>query len=464
MADGESIPVERHDIASELATLGGIMLDNSAMAIVATITAASDYSPAHCTIFESMLALWDASEEIGVITVSESLRKRGLLNAIGGLQYLGSLQDFGVTGSKSVERVAEIVRSHATVRTAQRHALELLHAASDPSADAASLTQLALTNSKRLAERATQSHSATYYDCATEYLNEYESRVSSGATYSGIATGLDELDELTGGLLPTELIVIAADTGQGKSSLALCVCLNVARATQRAVMLFSLEMQRKEVGGRGLSIDAGVDLTRFRTMRATVEDTQKFSIAARDARSVPLWINHDPRITLDKVFAECSIKAQRGGLALVVLDYIQLLALAVKRSGGKVSEYDAITDVSRELKLLAMELQVPVIALSQFNRAYSRRAQDDTQAKPGLADLKGSSAIGQDANMVLLMTMEKGATDANIYLAKHRSGKMGEAVLAFDPTRTRFYNRVTTRESAPPPDASWHDTESSNDF
>jgi replicative DNA helicase len=292
---------------------------------------------------------------------------------------------------------------------------------------------------RKLSERFVSSRTQTYGDAVSAFLDDYHRRAEAGATSAGVKTGFKDLDDLIGGLCDGEFVVIAADTGQGKSALALNLALNVARDTQKHVFFVSLEMLGREIGGRGLCLDAGVNMAAFRSMSLSPAEWDKVNHTSGIVHDTPLLINDEVRLTLPRLRAEALVLKQRHDIALVVVDYLQLLALMVKRGAGNdMGDPEAIAETSRELKLLAMELERPVIALSQFNRAASRRVEQDAEAQYTVADLKGSSAIGQDANTVLLMRANKEERLAEIAVAKHRSSRTGVVKLRFIPELTKF--------------------------
>jgi replicative DNA helicase len=437
----------RRDEAAETAVLGDLFLQPATVPVVArTLTPEHFGDPRHATIYWALLEVWRSGDQLGLTTVTEFLRNNNRLNTIGGPQYLSELHDIALGGTVDAERNAEIVLDEAIARTVALGLQELLVAAVQGRAGR-ELLELFAQKARQIAERFSPSQSQSYAAATDQFLSEYVSRAESGNTLAGIPTGFPELDELMGGLCEGEFIILAADTGSGKSALALNLSLNVARHTGAKVLFVSLEMKGKEVAGRGLCLDAGVNMNAFRTMSVSDADWSRINAATARAATTPLLINDDVRVTLARLRAEALLLRQQRDLSMVVVDYVQLLVDAVRRANKGISEVEAVGMITRELKLLAMELGVPVLALSQFNKGGTQRVERSPGAKHSATDLKGNSSIGQDANTILLLKADKEARTAEINVVKHRSARTGAVTLRFIPELTKF---ESMRESAAP--------------
>lgn len=444
-ADAPDARATRIDEHAERATLGELLLDARAMPAVAALLEPADFADLkRGQVFAATLAVWKRGVPVGATTVADELVAEHRWQLLDAHRFLTALSDEAVGSTVGAEANAAIVHNEAVARSAIAAAYAVLHAATREHARADALVELLGEQTRTVSGRLVRSAAKSYGEFADQFLSEYLERAESGAAYAGVPFGWPSLDELTGSMLPGELIVVAADTGHGKSALALATALNVALLAPAKgggpVLMYSLEMKGKEIAGRGISQTARVDLSKFRRLSATTEDLTHLSRVAGAAVEVPLYINDSTRITLEKIRAEAMVLRNRfGRLALLVVDYCQLLAKALKRANPKIAEHEAINDVSSELKMLAGEVDCPIILLSQYNRGFAQRTLKEKDAKASVHDLKGSSGIGQDGNTVLLMTTDNDAGFADITAAKQRGDVKGKSVrLKWYPTQTRF--------------------------
>jgi len=428
-----------HDLLAEQSSLGGMMLSSDAAADVIEILHGDDfYIPKHEVIFDAILALYSRGEPTDVITVSDELLKKGDIARAGGPEYLHSLTSTVPTAANA-GYYAEIVAEKAMLR-------RLVDAGTR-------ITQMGYNGEGEALDLVNQAQAQIYsVNSSTDHedyipltyaigtaLEDIEAARHHDGTITGVPTGFTELDEVTNGLHPGQMIIVAARPALGKSTLALDFARSAAIEHGQPTILFSLEMGRSEIAMRLLSAEASVPLQNMR--KGTVDQRDWTNIAATRGRinDAPLYIDDSPNMTLVEIRAKCRRLKQRVGLKLVIIDYLQLMT-----SGKRVeSRQQEVSEFSRALKLLAKELQVPVVALSQLNRGPEQRADK----LPALSDLRESGSIEQDADVVILLHRESAyekdnprAGEADLILAKHRNGPTRTITCAFQGHFSRFAN------------------------
>lgn len=448
MADGAPAererPTPRHDLAAERAVLGAVLLDNACLAAVAAVVGARDfYLPAHAVIFETMLAMARRGEVVDVLTLAAALRGIDRLNTVGGSQYIGELTDT-IPTIAHVEDYARIVRDDAAVRRVARAAEGILHRADQHDRPADAILDFATAEMTKAAQRAQQRAVTTIGEGITEVFERLEQAGASGRRVMGLETGLRDLDALIAGLGSGQLILVAARPAMGKSSAALAWAHHVARAVRaqrKAVLFFSLEMPRQELSTRLLCAEARVDQSRVRSGLLTHDDMTAMTGAASALYELPLLIDDAGGCSLLDVAARARDVKLRQGLALIVIDYLQLM----KASRAMDSREREVSEISRGLKELAKELDVPIVALSQLNRGPEARSSKDK--RPQLSDLRESGALEQDADVVIFIyrdevynrqTEDRGI--AEFIVAKQRNGPA-------DTVRARFVGALTKFEN-----------------
>ncbi|HBU41727.1 MAG TPA: replicative DNA helicase, partial [Microbacterium sp.] len=380
-----------HDILAEQSALGGMLLSKDAVAdVIETLRGADFYIPKHELIFEAILTLYSHGEPTDVITVTDELIKTGELQRAGGADYLHTLTSIVPTAANAAY-YASIVAERALLRRlveAGTRIVQMGYAGQGEAVD--------LVNSAQA-----EIYSVTGAEAAEDYvpletavdaaLEEIEAARGRDGKMTGIPTGFSGLDQLTNGLHPGQMIIIAARPAMGKSTLALDFARAAAIKNNMPTIFFSLEMGRSEIAMRLMSAEGAVPLQNMR--KGTLDSRDWTTIAATRGRinEAPLYIDDSPNMTLVEIRAKCRRLKQRAGLKMVVIDYLQLMT-----SGKRVeSRQQEVSEFSRALKLLAKELGVPVIALSQLNRGPEQRADK----KPALSDLRESGSIEQDADM-----------------------------------------------------------------
>lgn len=438
--EGQSAGHERtppHDLLAEQSTLGGMMLSKDAVAdVVETIRSKDFYVPKHGIIFDAILNLYSHGEPVDVISVTDELIKTGDLQRAGGADYLHTLTGTVPTAANA-GYYAEIVAERALLRRLVEAGTRIVQMGYEGTGEAVELVNNAQAEVYGVTGSVESEDYVGLSLALGEAVNEIEAAGHNGGTMTGVPSGFADLDNITNGLHPGQLVIIAARPAMGKSTLALDIARSAAIHHNKATLFFSLEMGKAEIAMRLLSAEASVPLTKMR--KGSIESQDWTTIAGVRGRinDAPLYIDDSPNMTLVEIRAKCRRLKQRVGLELVVIDYLQLMT-----SGKKVeSRQQEVSEFSRALKLLAKELQVPVIALAQLNRGPEQRADK----KPQLSDLRESGSIEQDADVVVLLHREAAyetdsprAGEADLILAKHRNGPTDTVTVAFHGHFSRF--------------------------
>ncbi len=434
--------VPPHDLDAERAVLGGILLDNSAMATVeSTVTAADFYHPAHGVIYEAIQAISARREPVDIVTLAAELRARERLNTVGGAQYLGELTDT-IPTIAHIESHARIVADQAGVRKMIEVAHEIVARGYGDHGTADEFLDSAAAKVFEVAQKRSKSTLVPIEQVILEAFERIENTLVRGARISGTETGFRDLDTLTSGMHGGQLIIIAARPAMGKTSFVLNITSAAAETSKKPVLLFSLEMPRIELANRLMCADARIDQSRLRSNLLTQDDVTALTASANKLHSLPIYIDDSGDLTLLELRAKARrIKSERD-MSLIIIDYLQLMKASRERMDSRERE---ISEISRGLKGLAKELDVPIIALSQLNRGCETRPGKDK--RPMLADLRESGAIEQDADVVMFIyrdevynrdTEDKGI--AEIIIAKQRNGPTDTIRLRFVRELTKFEN------------------------
>ncbi|UOE46155.1 replicative DNA helicase [Agromyces larvae] len=435
---GERTPP--HDLLAEQSALGGMMLSKDAVAdVIETIRGVDFYVPKHETIFNAILSLYSHGEPTDVIAVTDELTKTGELQRAGGVEYLHTLTSLVPTAANA-GFYANIVAERALLRRLVEAGTRIVQMGY---AGEGEVTEL-VNNAQAEIYGVTGSVESEDYVPLNEALGlaveEMEAAQHSDGSV-GVPTGFRDLDDLTNGFHPGQMIIVAARPAMGKSTLALDFARSAAIGHQLPTIFFSLEMGKAEIAMRLLSAEASVPLQKVRKGDLHNEDWTTIARVRSNISSAPLYLDDSPNMTLVEIRAKCRRLKQRVGLKMVVIDYLQLMT-----SGKKVeSRQQEVAEFSRALKLLAKELQVPVIALSQLNRGPEQRADK----RPALSDLRESGSIEQDADMVILLHRESvyerdspRQGEADLIVAKHRNGPTRDIEVAFLGHFSRFADMV----------------------
>jgi len=429
--------VPPNDVAAEMSTLGGMLISKDAVGGVIEIIRGVDfYLPKHEIIFEAIYELFNKGEPTDVITVSEQLTKQGNLAKVGGPSYLHTLEASVSTGANA-SYYASIVSDKAVLRNLVTSGTRIVQMGYAAEGEAIDLVNEAQAEIYAIGRPDASNEAVPVRDAIAEAIEEIENISGRDGHAIEIPTGFRELDEVTNGLHPGQLVLIAARPALGKSTLALDFARSAAIKNNQPTVFFSLEMSSAEIAMRLLSAETSIFLHKMRSGRVEQSDWRKISSAQGNLANAPLLIDDSPNLTLAEIRAKCRRIKQQNGLKLVVIDYIQLMT-----SGKKVeNRQQEVSEFSRSLKLLAKELKVPVVALSQLNRASEMGGADK---KPQLSQLRESGSLEQDADVVILLHRERYAeeaanrNDAELIIAKHRNGETRTINVLFEGAFSRF--------------------------
>ncbi|HPU03485.1 MAG TPA: replicative DNA helicase, partial [Rhodoglobus sp.] len=424
-SDSRGDRVPPHDLLAEQSAIGGMLLSKDAVAdVIETVRGMDFYIPKHETIFEAVMNLYSHGEPTDVIAVTDELTKTGELTRAGGAEYLHTLTALVPTAANA-GFYASIVAEKAVLRRLVEAGTRIVQMGYASEGEVVDLVNNAQAEIYAVTGGVESEDFVPLTEAVTTAIDEIETAMGRDGKMVGVPTGFAELDDLTNGLHPGQLIILAARPALGKSTLGLDFARSAAIKNDMPTIIFSLEMGRSEIAMRLLSAEASVPLQHMR--KGTVHTNDWTTIASTRGRinDAPLYIDDSPNMTLVEIRAKCRRLKQRVGLKMVIIDYLQLMT-----SGKKVeSRQQEVSEFSRALKLLAKELNVPVIAISQLNRGPEQRADK----KPALSDLRESGSLEQDADMVILLHRESAyeaenpsAGTADFIVAKHRNG----------PTRT----------------------------
>ncbi len=442
MGDEQLLKVAPNNIEAEQAVLGGILMNNDALNQVLDILRPEDfYKEGHSLIFEAMAGLYDQGEPIDLITLTESLKARDLLEKAGGQDYLISLVD-AVSTSAGLAYHAEIIKDLSIRRKLIASCSSISEQCFRRGEETEELLEKAEQSIYDIAEERVKEGFQSMKEVVTDSFRRLETVSAADGYVTGIPTGFTEFDKITAGLQPSDLIVIAGRPSMGKTALALNIGYNAAEKTGKAVAVFSLEMSKLQLGIRLLGFDTGIDATRLRTGFLRDTDWERLTHSANRLAELPIFIDDSSSITVLEMKAKCRRLKRRQDLALVIVDYLQLI------QGRRTAESRQleISEISRALKAMAKDLNVPVLALSQLNR----KVEDRPDKKPRLADLRESGAIEQDADVIIFIYRDEVYHPANednrnvaeIIVAKQRNGPTGYFKLTFQKEITRFRNFV----------------------
>ena len=445
MSTLERIPPQ--NLEAEQAVLGSMLIEREAIIKVADVLHKEDfYREANREVFQAIIDLHDHGEAVDLVTVADELRNRGLLEAIGGVAYLTTLAN-SVPTAANAEHYARIVEEKALLRQLISVATDIVARGYQGAEEVAALIDDSERRIFEIAQRRSTEEYSPIKGVLLDAFERIEFLYSNKEGVTGVPTGFKELDALTSGLQPSDLIVIAARPSMGKTTLLLNMARNAALNKSFPVAIFSLEMSKEQLAQRLLCAEAGVDGQRLRTGHLTDADWPRLSHALGRLSDAPIFIDDTPSISAMELRAKARrIKAEHD-LGLIIVDYIQLM-----RTRGRVeNRQQEISEISRSLKALARELKVPVVIGSQLSRAVEQR--DDK--RPMLSDLRESGAIEQDADLVAFIFREeyyKPDTEkknvAEIIVAKQRNGPTGTVELIFLKEYGRFADPEKFRRPA----------------
>ncbi|GAA0936890.1 replicative DNA helicase [Kribbella koreensis] len=425
------------DLAAEQCVLGAMMLSKDAIAdVIETLRGTDFYRPAHEIVFDAVTDLYARGEPADAITVAAELAKRGEMGRIGGAPYVHTLVA-SVPLAANAGYYAHIVREKAILRRLVEAGTKIVQIGYAGEGEVDDVVDQAQAEIYSVTEKRTTEDYAPLKDIMEGALDEIEAIDSRGDAMVGVPTGFTDLDELTNGLHPGQMIIVAARPAMGKSTLGLDFARSASIKHGLTSCVFSLEMSRNEITMRLLSAEAKVPLHHMRNGKMTDEDWARLARKMGEVSEAPLFIDDSPNLTMMEIRAKARRLKQRHDLKLIVIDYLQLMT-----SGKKVeSRQLEVSEFSRSIKLLAKELELPVIAICQLNRGSEQRSDK----RPMASDLRESGSLEQDADVVILLhredAYERESTrpgEADFIVAKHRNGPTADIVVAFQGHYSRF--------------------------
>jgi len=439
------------NIEAEQSVLGSILLENEAISSVLEILIAEEfYRESHRRIFLSMIELFEKNEPIDLITLTNVLKSKNQLDDVGGGTYLASLVD-SIPTTANIIYYTKIVKEKAILRRLIDTATEIIARGYEDGGDVADLLDQAERNIFQITETQIK---PSFYDIKSllkESFKTIEKLYESREIVTGVPAGFDEIDKLTSGFQPSELIIIAGRPSMGKTAFSLNIAQYVAIEKKIPVAIFSLEMSKEQLVLRMLCSEARVDAHRLRSGFLGEADWPKLTRAAGTLSDAPIFIDDTPAISVLEMRAKSRRLMAEHKLGLVIVDYLQLMRGRGTFSQNMESRVQEISDISRSLKSLAKELNIPVVALSQLNR----RVEERQNRRPQLADLRDSGAIEQDADLITFIYRDEvyDRSDENpnkgiaeIIIGKQRNGPVGEVKLAFLDKYASFENLAWTKE------------------
>ena len=429
--------VPPHNLEAEQAIVGGILINNDALNQVVDILSGEDFfREAHTLIYEGMLTLYNRDDPVDVITLSQVLKEKDALDKAGGTEYLASLAESTAT-SAGIMYHAEIVKDLSTRRNLIQQCSHISEVCFQPGNATEDILDSAEQYIFEITERNIDQKFLQLDEVVKNSFKKIET--TTGSNITGISTGFTDFDNLTSGLQHSDLIIIAGRPSMGKTALALNIALNAALVDKVGVAIFSLEMSSLQLGIRLLGCDAMIDAWKLRKGALQDDDYLRLTDSANRLSELPIYIDDSSGLSSLEIRAKARRLKKKHNISLVIIDYLQLM----QSKKAVESRQLEISDISRSLKALAKDLDIPVLAVSQLNR----KVEDRPNKRPILADLRESGAIEQDADLILFIyreelynRTEENKGKAEIIVAKHRNGPTGSVPLTFREKYTKFQN------------------------
>lgn len=426
------------NIDAEMSLLGAVLIDEETLADVSEhVTTKDFYDKRHAAIYAAMMRLYEHHKPVDLLTLTEELRKKDDLDMIGGPSYLSELTNYVPTAAHA-EAYAEMVGLKAVRRRLIKASAEISELGYDEEFDIQELLGKAEQELFSVSDQSLKQDLTSIETILTDSFDRMEELHRNKGALRGVRTGWRDLDNMTAGLQRSDLIILAARPAMGKTTLVTNLAYNVATVAKQSVLFFSLEMSKEQLVDRMLADASGVDAWNIRTGNLSDEDFSKLSEAMGEMAEAPIFLDDTPGLSVLEMRTKARRAAHDAPLGLIIVDYLQLMQGSGKDNGNRVQE---VSEISRGLKLIARELNVPVIALSQLSRSVESRSPQI----PQLADLRESGSIEQDADIVMFIyreayynpeTERENITD--LIIAKHRNGPVGKVELYFHPERLRF--------------------------
>lgn len=434
----ETGKIPPQNLDAEKSLLGAVLIDEEVLADVSEhVTAKDFYDKRHATIYSGMMRLYERHRPVDLLTLTDEIKKKDELEIIGGSSYLTELTNYVPTAAHA-EAYAEMVALKAVRRRLIKASADISELGYDEDKNVQELLEKAEQELFSVSDQSLKQDLVKIETILTESFDRMEELHRNKGALRGVRTGYRDLDNMTAGLQRSDLIILAARPAMGKTTLVTNLAYNVATVANQPVIFFSLEMSKEQLVDRMLADASGVDAWNIRTGNLSDEDFSKLSEAMGEMAEAPIYIDDTPGLSVLEMRTKARRAAHEAPLGLIIVDYLQLMSGSGKSDGNRVQE---VSEISRGLKLIARELNVPVIALSQLSRSVENRSPQI----PQLADLRESGSIEQDADIVMFIyreayynpeTERENITD--LIIAKHRNGPVGKVELYFHPERLRF--------------------------
>lgn len=426
------------NIDAEMSLLGAILIDDEVIADASEQVDARDfYDKRHGLIYAAVIRLYEKHKPVDLLTLTDELKKKEQLEEVGGSAYLTELTNY-VPTSAHAQTYAEMVAQKAVRRRLIKASGDISELGYNEDTDIQELLEKAEAEIFSVSDQSLKQDLVSIETILTDSFDRIEELHRNKGQLRGVKTGYRDLDNMTAGLQRSDLIILAARPAMGKTTLVTNLAYNVATIAKQPVLFFSLEMSKEQLVDRMLVDASGVDAWNIRTGNLTDDDFGKLSEAMGEMAEAPIWIDDTPGLSVLEMRTKARRAAHEAPLGLIIVDYLQLMQSASRSDGNRVQE---VSEISRGLKLVARELNVPVIALSQLSRSVESR----NPQIPQLADLRESGSIEQDADIVMFIYREayyNPETDrqniTDLIIAKHRNGPTGRVELYFHPERLRF--------------------------
>jgi len=440
MATSEGLKVPPHDLDAEKSVLGAVLIDSGTINLVVEFLKSEHfYSREHQLIYSAMVTLYEKQQPIDVVTIQDELKKTDSLKQIGGKNYLSDLINT-VPTSAYIEQYGRIVKNHFVKRRLIQMSSRLVEKSFDTKGDVKKLLDDAEVEIFSLSQEHIHRDFIQLKEVLAESFERLEEFVKKGSHLRGVSTGFVDLDNKLAGMQDSNLLILAARPGIGKTTLSLNIALQAATKNKIPVGFFSLEMSKEELVDRLLVGQADIDAWRLKTGRLSDDDYKRLTEAMGELSESPIFIDDTPGASILEMRTKARKLKMEKNIKLLIVDYLQLVD-AGRRFDSRVNE---VSFVSQNLKNLARELKIPVLAISQLSRAVEQRGT----RKPQLSDLRESGSIEQDADVVMFLYLEQESEDIldqnkkiiKLYIAKHRNGATGEMDLMFRGDRVKFYS------------------------
>jgi replicative DNA helicase len=441
MANSKEVPAGKippQNLDAEMSLLGAVLIDEEVLADISEhVTPKDFYDKRHGTVFGAMMRLYEKHRPVDLLTLTEEMKRKKELELVGGSAYLTELTTYVPTAAHA-EAYAELVAQKAVRRRLIKASAEISELGFDEDTTTQELLEKAEAELFSVSDQSLKQDLASLESILTESFDRMEELHRNKGALRGVRTGYRDLDNMTAGLQRSDLIILAARPAMGKTTLVTNLAYNVATIAKQPVLFFSLEMSKEQLVDRMLADASGVDAWNIRTGNLSDQDFSKLSEAMGEMAEAPIYIDDTPGLSVLEMRTKARRASHEAPLGLIIVDYLQLMQASGRSDGNRVQE---VSEISRGLKLIARELNVPVIGLSQLSRSVESR----NPQIPQLADLRESGSIEQDADIVMFIYREKyynPDTDrdniTDLIIAKHRNGPTGKVELFFHPERLRF--------------------------